>query len=130
MKTRKENKKGNKKKNKNNNFAIIASGDFTHYGQNYGYVPFEGTGKQIKQKLKELDKKAIDYVLNLDSKSFIDYLNKTKATICGRFGFTVLIELNKLFDLKNKGKLLKYYTSGDVFDDFNNCVSYVSALFY
>ena len=124
----KEQKKNqDKSKNENKNFVVISSGDFTHYGLNYGFVPFEGNKEDIKENLKRLDKKAIEFILKLDSKGFIEYLNKTKATICGRFGFTVLIELNKL--LKHKGRLLKYYTSGDVFNDYDNCVSYASLLF-
>ena len=31
---------------------VIASSDFVHYGQNYGYVPFN---KNIPEKIKELE---------------------------------------------------------------------------
>lgn len=105
-------------------YAIIASGDFTHYGANYGYVPFTDG---IKENIEKLDKKAINLILDLDSKGFCEFISKTKATICGRCGFTVLIELNKMLGLK--GKLLKYYTSGDVLGDYHSSVSYAALLF-
>tara|TARA_Y100000034_G_scaffold39094_2_gene48173 strand:+ start:8986 stop:9996 length:1011 start_codon:yes stop_codon:yes gene_type:complete len=113
------------------NFTIIVSGDFVHYGPAYEYVPFgeciNEKNKEIITKIQKLDNKAINFILNNDSKGFTEFLNKTNATICGRFGFNMLIKLNKLFKLK--GKLLKYETSGNVFKDYSNSVSYASILF-
>lgn len=115
-------------------FAIIVSGDFTHYGHNYGYVPFanlenySGKGVSVKENLNKLDKTAIDFILKLNDIGFVEYLNKTKATICGKYGFVVLIELNKL--LRLKGKLLKYYSSGDILGDYSSAaVGYASIFF-
>ena len=41
----------------NKSTIIIASSDFTHYGMNYGYVPFT---TDVKKNLYNLDKSAID----------------------------------------------------------------------
>ena len=103
---------------------IICSGDFTHYGKSYGYVPFK---ENVKEELEKLDKKAIDFIINLDSKGLLDYIEKTGATICGSNGYVVFIEICKLLGAQNLG-LKQYYTSGEISDDFSNCVGYASII--
>lgn len=109
----------------NKSFAMIASGDFTHYGWNYSYVPFE---KNITENLKKLDTDAIKFIEQLDVAGFLKYITKTKATICGSLPFCVMIELAKSKAIDNV-KLLKYYTSGDVLEDYENAVGYGSIVF-
>jgi MEMO1 family protein len=105
--------------------TFIASSDFTHYGNNYSFVPFS---KNIKENLYKLDKGAIEYILKLDSNGFNEYIEKTGATICGRYPIIALIEILKLFGIK-KGELLKYYTSADIVNDYSNAVGYASIKF-
>lgn len=105
--------------------CIIASSDFTHYGINYGFIPFSNN---IKEKMHALDKKAIDLIIKMDASGFLDYTEETGATICGKYPIAVLIELCKLLGAK-KGKLLKYYTSGDILGDYSNAVGYASIVF-
>jgi len=102
---------------------LIASSDFTHYGANYGFTPFS---ENIKEELYKLDKKAIDFIIKLDSDDFLDYAEKT--TICGKYAIFALIETAKLLGVK-KAELLKYYTSGDIVQDYKNSVGYVSIVF-
>ncbi|MBD3259807.1 AmmeMemoRadiSam system protein B [Candidatus Woesearchaeota archaeon] len=104
---------------------LIASSDFTHYGPNYDYVPFRDF---VKKNLYELDKKAIEYILDLDKKGFRDYLNRTGATVCGKEPVSVLLDHAKLAGIK-KARLLDYYTSGDVINDYTNAVGYASIVF-
>ena len=104
--------------------CIIASSDFTHYGINYGYVPFS---KNIKENMYALDKKAIDFIIKMDASGFLDYTEETGATICGAYAIAVLIEICKSVG-KKKTKLLKYYTSGDVVDDYSSAVGYASII--
>ena len=103
---------------------VIASSDFTHYGFNYGYIPFR---EDIAEKMKELDKGSIEFVLGLDSGGFLSYIKKTGATICGKYPIAALIEVCKKMGA-NSGKLLSYYTSGDVFGDYTNAVGYASII--
>ena len=107
------------------NAIIIASSDFTHYGENYGYVPFK---EDIKENLYKLDNGAIEFILNLDINAFLRYINKTDATICGISPIIACIEIVKLLGAK-KGVLLGYYTSGDVANDYENAVGYASISF-
>jgi AmmeMemoRadiSam system protein B len=101
--------------------TIIISSDFTHYGTNYGYVPFV---YNVKDELYNLDKKAIKFILDMDPEGFIKYCDDTGATICGRNAIAVMLML-----LENKGlkaSLLQYYTSGDIVGDYSNAVGYAS----
>ncbi|UCD03556.1 MAG: AmmeMemoRadiSam system protein B [Candidatus Woesearchaeota archaeon] len=111
---------------KDKDVKIVVSSDFTHYGIGYGYLPF--VGLNVKDKIYDLDKKAIEYIEKLDLKGFVEYVNKTEATICGAFPISVVISLAK--KLGSKGaKLLKYYTSGDVVSSYSNSVSYAAIEF-
>jgi hypothetical protein len=109
---------------KGKKIIIIASSDFTHYGASYGYVPFE---KKVKDSMYNLDKAAIDLILKLDSDGFLNYCEKTRATICGKYPIYVMIEIMKA--KKAKAELLQYYTSADIAGDYASAVGYASILF-
>ncbi|MFH2027878.1 MAG: AmmeMemoRadiSam system protein B [Nanoarchaeota archaeon] len=101
---------------------VIASSDFTHFGMNYGFFPFK---ENIKKKLYDMDKGAIENINKLDPKNFLHYIEKTGATICGQYPIAVTLELCKLMGAK-RADLLKYYTSGDIVDDYGSAVGYAS----
>ncbi len=103
---------------------IVVSSDFTHYGPNYGYVPFT---ENVSDNIKRLDFMAINEIAGLDSDGFYNYLQKTGATICGRLPILVLLNL---LPNKTEAKLLFYDTSGRILGDYKNSVSYVSMVFY
>jgi hypothetical protein len=109
----------------NKKIMFIASGDFTHYGISYGYVPFHDN---IKQKLYDLDKGAIKLIEKMDSWAFLDYIKETQATICGAYVFATAIELARLMKAE-EASLLHYYTSGDLTRDYANAVGYASMVF-
>lgn len=111
---------------KDKDIKILVSSDFTHYGVGYDYLPFVGT--DVKDRIYDLDNEAINYIKKLDIKGFVDYVNKTQATICGAFPISVAIALAKKLGSK-KAKLLKYYTSGDVSSSYSNSVSYAAIEF-
>jgi len=109
----------------NKNVCIIASSDFTHYGDDYNYVPFT-YGK--KENLYRLDNEAIGFIKNLDSEGFSKFIEKKKATICGVGPIIVAIEACKLLGSK-KARLLHYYTSGDITEDYSSAVGYGGLVF-
>jgi hypothetical protein len=111
------------------NILVIASSDFTHYGYSYGYLPFSGSIDEVKEKLYELDRNAIDAILKLDAKKFYEMVIKKEMTICGFVPITILILLSKKLGARN-AELLKYYTSGDVIGDYGNAVGYASIAIY
>ncbi len=113
--------------NLNKKIFVIASSDFTHYGHSYDFTPFYGTNQEIKNKIYELDKKAINKIVNLKAKEFLNYVNQNNLTICGCAPILSTIFFSKHFT--KKGKLLKYYTSGEISRDYNNCVGYAGIIF-
>lgn len=102
---------------------IIASSDFTHYGPNYGYVPFS---KDIPEQLRKLDMGAYEYIAGLDSNGFLEYKQRTGATICGYVPIAILLSM---LDKSAKAELAQYTTSGELTGEFTNSVSYLSVVF-
>ncbi len=105
-------------------FIIISSSDFTHYGPNYGYVPFI---YNKKENLYKLDKDAIKFIQELNTEGFLKYVKEKEATICGYNSIGTLIENCK--EKCERGILLQYYTSGDVINNYNNAVGYAAMVF-
>jgi hypothetical protein len=103
---------------------LIASSDFTHYGPGYNYIPFKS---KAKEGVAKLDKDSIAKIEKLDEVGFLKHVVKTNTTICGYPAVTLAINFAKKIGLK-KIKLLKYYTSGNVNNDYKNFVGYVSMI--
>ncbi|MBN1502620.1 AmmeMemoRadiSam system protein B [Candidatus Woesearchaeota archaeon] len=111
---------------KNKKVVFIVSSDFTHYGPNYGYVPFT---LEIPDRLNELDKRAIELIKKIDAKGFADYINETGITICGYMPILIVLSIIEQFEQKPTAELLMHYTSGDILGDYRNSVSYASIVF-
>ncbi|MEQ8170395.1 MAG: AmmeMemoRadiSam system protein B [Candidatus Eremiobacterota bacterium] len=105
------------------NTVVIASSDFTHYGQNYGYVPFK---EHIPENLNKLDTGAINFILKKDVHGFLNYISGNGDTICGYSPISLLISM---MGAETEGILLKYSTSGEITGDYKNSVSYASIVF-
>jgi len=106
-----------------NKTIIVISSDFTHYGINYGFVPFI---KDIEKNLYKLDNEVLVEILKLNSKAVYDKARKT--TICGLYGITIITEIAKIKNMKPK--IINYYTSGDITGDYRNVVGYAGVIFY
>lgn len=104
------------------NATIIASSDFTHHGEIYGYTPFTN----VKVDLYDHDANAINKIIKLDVKGFHELAAET--TICGYKPITVLMQAMKMKGIKS-GTLIKYSTSADVTRDYENVVAYASIVF-
>jgi len=105
---------------------IIVSSDFTHYGPNFGYIPFKYTGSSTADKISGLDSGAIDYILKNDLPGFTRYTDKSGITICGKNPIRITLALPVDNPVINK---IMYDTSGNVTGDYKNSVSYASILF-
>jgi AmmeMemoRadiSam system protein B/AmmeMemoRadiSam system protein A len=102
---------------------VIASSDFVHYGPNYGYVPFN---ENISEQIKKLDMGAYEHMARLDSKGFLEYKQRTGATICGYVPIAILLSM---LSEPAEAQLINYATSGELTGDFTNSVSYLSIAF-
>ncbi len=104
--------------------ALVVSSDFTHYGPNFGYVPFR---TNVAANLRQLDGGAIERILAGDANGFAAYCERTGATICGQDSIGVLLHM---LPAGFQARELAYDTSGNRTGDFDNSVSYVSIGFY
>ena len=100
--------------------VVVASSDFTHYGRRFGYVPFHD---EIRANLKRLDGGAIDLILQRDLVGLFAYVERTGATICGIRPIGILLAL---LPQTATGRMLAYYTSGDIMHDYTDVVSYAA----
>lgn len=106
---------------------FVVSSDFVHYGWRFDYLPFPAAGaEQVRSGLRALDMGAIECVCAGDAARFRHYVADTGATICGRMPIGVFLTLHAR---RTTGLLLTYYTSLDVTQDFEHCVSYASIAF-
>lgn len=95
---------------------VIASSDFTHYGQRFGYAPF-GTqvDAKIAQKVKQEDLSVATALSRSELGPLFLSQRMKRGTICGIAGAMVLSALAKQID--TSGWVADYYTSLDVLGD-------------
>jgi AmmeMemoRadiSam system protein B/AmmeMemoRadiSam system protein A len=104
--------------------ALVVSSDFTHYGPNFGYVPFR---TNVEANLRKLDGGAVEKIRAGDAAGFAAYCDQTGATICGQDTIGVLL---RMLPEKFTARQLAYDTSGRSTGDFENSVSYATIAFY
>jgi MEMO1 family protein len=101
----------------------VVSSDFTHYGPRFGYVPFTD---RVAERIRELDRGAIDPILRADADGFRAYVARTGATICGHAPIEILLSL---LEPGASGALAAYDTSGRITGEHGHSVSYASVVF-
>ncbi|MCP4645042.1 MAG: AmmeMemoRadiSam system protein B, partial [bacterium] len=102
---------------------VVVSSDFTHYGPRFEYVPFR---EDIPESIEKLDMGAVQEIEKRDPASFMEYVEKTGATICGRNAIAVLLAM---LPSDSEALMLHYDTSGRMTGDATNSVSYLSIAF-
>lgn len=103
--------------------VVVASSDFTHYGEAFGYVPFL---KDVPGNLERLADDALAALRSMDVGAFRAHEAKTGDTICGRAPIAVLLET---LPRKAEATILKFDTSGRMTGDWEQSVSYASVVF-
>lgn len=101
---------------------LVVSSDFTHYGPNYGYVPFTG---DVSRRIEALDRRIFERIAARDARGFWRAMGETRATVCGCVPIGALLEL-----LPANAQVIEvaYDTSGRQLGDSENSVSYFGAL--
>ncbi len=102
---------------------VVVSSDFTHYGHHFRYVPFED---RVPERIRELDMGAIEIIVAGNRRGFLDYADRTGATICGRAAIDTLLAL---LPATVGGELVSYDTSGRMTGDWTHSVSYAGLSF-
>ncbi|PIU88898.1 AmmeMemoRadiSam system protein B [archaeon CG_4_10_14_0_2_um_filter_Archaea_38_6] len=109
---------------------FIASSDFSHVGEGYGFIPFKDRGAELDRKVKILDNELMQYLLDLDAAKAAKFADEKHLTVCGLSPILVLLQLLKnMKGKKIKGEILSHYTSADVAKDYDNFVDYASIEF-
>jgi len=92
---------------------IIASSDFTHY--------------EPQEYAKNVDKQAINAIIEFNPKKLYDIIYQQRLTMCGPGPITTMLIACKTLGAK-KAALLKYATSGDITGTYDQVVGYASLL--
>lgn len=95
------------------NILIIASSDFTHY--------------EPQEYAKNVDKQAINAILEFNPKKLYEIIYRQNLTMCGPGPITVMLIVCETLGAK-KAELLKYATSGDVSGAYGQVVGYASII--
>lgn len=104
--------------------VVVASSDFTHYGDRFDYRPFPLA--QAEKSLSEYADRAWEAIGRLDAAAFAAHLDRTGDTICGAAPIQVLMAA---LPRRAAGVKLRFDMSGRQEGDYSNSVSYLSAAF-
>lgn len=100
--------------NSNKSVLIIVSTDLTHY--------------ESKSTAEQKDKLILDSIENMDEYALLKSVENNGITMCG-YGPTISTIISSRNLGAEKGKILKYATSGDISGDLDSVVGYCSAIF-
>jgi AmmeMemoRadiSam system protein B/AmmeMemoRadiSam system protein A len=109
--------------------VFVASSDFTHYGQSFGFTPFSPS-RAAEGGLRDLDTDCIEATGALDSRRFLERLAENGATVCGASPIALLLDTLRRIDAGMYEATLDYQTSGELTGDFQHSVSYAALGFF
>lgn len=98
---------------------LVVSSDFTHYGSDFDYEPFE---KDVRENVEKMDLGAFECIRERNQKAFMAYIGATGATICGRNPISILLAL---VPADAEFEMTHYETSSDASKDFSQFVCYM-----
>ena len=103
---------------------VVVSTDFTHYGRDFGYVPF---ADDVKTRLPALDAEMFAALAKNDNRVWSDALARTGATVCGASCLQLLLAA---LPESARFERLEYGTSADVTGDWSHVVGYTAGAVY
>lgn len=99
---------------------VVISTDFTHYGRDFGYVPFRD---DVSKQLPALDAAMFKVLAKNDNRAWSDALHSTGATVCGAACLHFLLAA---LPASAKFERLEYATSADKTGDWSHVVGYTT----
>ncbi len=102
---------------------FVISTDLTHYGREFGYVPFD---RDVPTRLEQLDTGALLRILAHDADGLRRYGEDTGITMCGLEAAAVVLDVDE--PRPHHAELLEYTRSADMAGDFRMSVSYAAVL--
>lgn len=119
--------------------VFIVSSDFCHWGARFSYKPMPAidihfpTAAHVNEYIDNLDSKAKQILEDekVSVNSWIEYLDRTRNTICGRYPLSVLVGLVQKARIKNSNWCVFKFNHYSYSNKINNIrsdsrVSYVS----
>jgi AmmeMemoRadiSam system protein B len=113
---------------RNDENLFIVSSDFCHWGQRFGYTPYDRSKGEVWQSIEKMDKEAMDLIERHDLLGFKSYLSRTRNTICGRNPIILLLSTILAANQEVTTKFVKYDQSERVVDPSSSSVSYASSV--
>lgn len=105
---------------------VVVSTDFTHYGKQFDYTPFDD---HVAERIKQLDATIVTAVQQQKVAPLETIIKETQATVCGRKPLAVLLALCEQKVLGAiEPRLIAYETSSDA-GATGSSVSYVGLVF-
>lgn len=107
--------------------AVIASSDFTHYGEGFSYIPYGARiDTQVRQKVQTFDQQIATQLAEGNWKTALKEAKSHHATICGIAPSSIVSCMAQKQGLK--GSLVDSYDSWDLSGGGESFVSYQSVL--
>lgn len=103
---------------------MVISSDLTHYGQTFGYVPFE---HDVVANILKLDQELVTNICSGNPYRFAKILQITGVPVCGKNSILILLSI---MQKKYLGDVDYHVIGYDYFasDQQENCVSYVGMI--
>lgn len=109
--------------------VVLASTDFTHYGEAYGYRPFPQDSR-LPDRLRERAIEAFEEIGSLNVAAFDQFLASTGDTICGSFAVRLLMAALARHHEDVFMNVIDYMASGELTNDWSLSVGYGALAFY
>jgi AmmeMemoRadiSam system protein B/AmmeMemoRadiSam system protein A len=109
--------------------VVIASSDFTHYGEAYRYTPFPND-KELPRKLFQRAMVTFELIGSLDVAEFDGFIAATQDNLCGRYPVRLLMAAVARLKADTYLKALDYMASGELTRDYSLSVGYGALAFY
>ncbi|CRG98970.1 memo-like protein, putative [Plasmodium relictum] len=115
-----------KKYFEDNKNLFLFSSDFCHYGSRFNFTNIlpKYNDKYIFKQIEKMDKDAANIISRHNITDFIDYLNKTRNTICGSNPIKIMLNLLQNYSGNVLTKLLHYTQSNHSKNINDSSVSY------
>ena len=105
----------------------VISGDFTHYGNSFGYTPF---GLPCpREKLNAQDREAAELIAAGNLPGLAEFLARTRATICGIAPAALYLRMLEHTGRGIAGRVTEVTDSGAVSGDYGHVVGYAGIVF-
>jgi len=109
--------------------VLIASSDLTHYGRDFGYLPFQ-LDHSTPERLRALDSAALAAAGSLDPALFAGELSRSGATVCGAAPIRLLLETLGGLPIETFQETLDYDTSGALSHNYEHSVGYAAVGYF